>query len=976
MSRYCRTVFVLLFLLTPLVCLAQAPLQPRTPADRFVRPSLPPDTPVESIVLKFHEGTNVRLRGRALTALPRNERQETRLKELHLTGDRVQSDLHLVHALLASSREVRGVRRLFTADEPAIAQQRARGEARSGRELADLDLYFLVEVQPGLEQGDVESLVAALNAFDSVEIATVETPAQPAGDISPVTPSFETEQGYLDSAALGGIDARYSWTIPGGKGAGMKMIDVEVGWRPAHEDLPALFHQGGAPYTGTQSLEHGTAVLGEVVAPANGYGVTGIAHQAQAGTQRVSSIQLYPSSAAINDAALLLDAGDVILIELHTQGNLTSNSPCPCPPFNGTCDFVPVEFSPAVWDAIAAATANGIIVVEPAGNGATDLDDPAYNGWFAPSHDSGAILVGAGNSGTDRSPTCFTTYGSRVDVHAWGWDVVTLGYGDRFDGNLDPNQYYTAVFDGTSSATPIVAGAVLNLQGVAGANGFPAFTPSGMRQWLKDTGTPQASSPKHIGPQPNLRAAIDALINDPPVARFTFACTGFTCSFDSSGSTDDHGIVSRSWSFGGSGVTANHTFPSTGEYTVTLTVTDAQGLTSSQSKRIVINEAPLAAQRYFTVAPCRVLDTRTSTILSHNQPVTAAIAGSCGIPSTATAVSFNVTAISPTGTGKITLYPGNLTTSWIGAKSSLNFAPASSPRSNSAVVRLATNGAGTLGINADVSGSPGQVHLLLDVQGYFSTDTTPAPGAQGPLGYQTLSPCRMADTRPSSPIVAGTVRTFSAQGVCGVPAGAAVASLHVGVAAPANSGSIALYPSNIATPGVSSIDFPSGVSQIRNGARVTLAPSAPDFAAVYSGPAATSVHAYFDVHGYYKSDAPLKYHPIAPCRSVSSATLATGTVTNFQIQGNCGIPVGAKAALVRLVVGATTSAGDLTVFPSNLPLSSVAVSTMKFDANEPGLSMGTTVPLSTLSDDLAVAVGQMTAGGTVVVSIDVFGYFQ
>ncbi|HET9228570.1 MAG TPA: peptidase S8, partial [Thermoanaerobaculia bacterium] len=296
MLKLWRVFVPVLLLFFPLVCLAAPPLQPRIPTDRFARPSLPPDTPVESIIIKFHEGTNVRLRGRALTSLPRNERQEKRMKELHLTGDRIQTDLHLVQALLASSREVRGLRRLFTTDEQANAERRARGEARSGRELADLDLYFLVEVEPGLEQGDVESLVAALNAFDSVEIATVETPAVPAGDISPVTPSFEAEQGYLDSAALGGIDARYSWTIPGGKGAGAKMIDVEVGWRPTHEDFPVLFHQGGAPYTGMQSLEHGTAALSEVVALANGYGVTGIAHQAQAGTQRVSSIQLYPSS--------------------------------------------------------------------------------------------------------------------------------------------------------------------------------------------------------------------------------------------------------------------------------------------------------------------------------------------------------------------------------------------------------------------------------------------------------------------------------------------------------------------------------------------------------------------------------------------------------------------------------------------------------------------------------------------------------
>jgi hypothetical protein len=137
----------------------------------------------------------------------------------------------------------------------------------------------------------------------------------------------------------------------------------------------------------------------------------------------------------------------------------------------------------------------------------------------------------------------------------------------------------------------------------------------------------------------------------------------------------------------------------------------------------------------------------------------------------------------------------------------------------------------------------------------------------------------------------------------------------------------------------------------------------------------TSVHAFFDVNGYFKSGAPLHYQTLVPCRSVDSAVLATGTVSTFQIQGNCGVPVGAKAALLRLVVAAPTSSGALTVYPSNLPLSSVAVSTVKFDANEPGLSLGTIVPLSTLADDLAASPGQMTAGGTLVLSIEVFGYF-
>src|SRR4029079_4791040 len=142
---------------------------------------------------------------------------------------------------------------------------------------------------------------------------------------------------------------------------------------------------------------------------------------------------------------------------------------------------------------------------------------------------------------------------------------------------------------------------------------------------------------------------------------------------------------------------------------------------------------------------------------------------------------------------------------------------------------------------------------------------------------------------------------------------------------------ITLFPSNIALPVTSTINFQSGISDLRNGARVNLSSTTPDLAARFGGSAGTSVHAYFDVNGYFKSDAPLTYNPVIPCQSVESAVLTNGTVSTFQIQGNCGVPVGAKAALLRLVVSAPTSSGNLTIYPSNLPLSSVAVSTVKFD---------------------------------------------
>ena len=80
--------------------------------------------------------------------------------------------------------------------------------------------------------------------------------------------------------------------------------------------------------------------------------------------------------------------------------------------------------------------------------------------------------------------------------------------------------------------------------------------------------------------------------NQVPVASFTYNCTLLSCAFDASGSTDDQGIVSYSWSFGdsttGSGVSPTHSYAATGSFPVTLTVTDGAGLTGSVTQNAIL----------------------------------------------------------------------------------------------------------------------------------------------------------------------------------------------------------------------------------------------------------------------------------------------------------------------------------------------------------------------------------------------------
>lgn len=370
--------------------------------------------------------------------------------------------------------------------------------------------------------------------LDLVDGAYVKPGAEPAAFLNdmaptpqeapPATPDFTARQGYLD-AAPGGVEARWAWTQAGGRGAGIRIIDIEGAWRFDHEDL--MTNQGGL-VGGTMSSDigwrnHGTAVLGEYSGDLNAVGVSGISSDAIA-----SAISIFGgtgSAGAINAAAARLGPGDVILIELHRPG--------PRNAFAQRDDqrgYIAVEWWPDDFAAILNAVNRGIIVVEAAGNGAENLDDAIYqtpatgfpSGWTNPfrrtNRDSGAILVGAGappagthgrTHGADRSRLDFSNFGALIDTQGWGREVTTAGYGD-LQGGTNENIWYTDRFSGTSSASPIIVGVAASLQGMARARGAPVLTPAQFRNCLRTTGSPQQDEPgrpatQRIGNRPNLR---------------------------------------------------------------------------------------------------------------------------------------------------------------------------------------------------------------------------------------------------------------------------------------------------------------------------------------------------------------------------------------------------------------------------------------------------------------------------------------
>lgn len=295
----------------------------------------------------------------------------------------------------------------------------------------------------------------------------------------------------------------------------MTICDIEYEWNYQHADVTAALGSQlnvdvAEPGFGP---DHGTAVVGLMVADDNGWGITGIAPGATlktCGTYFGAPTPSWNVPGALLVAIANLKAGDVILLE--NQWDLTGLGDYG--PIEWWTDFYPAPQSyNAVYAAIETAVANGILVVETGGNGE---GDSGLLTWYG---DSGAIIVGAGGAyaggiypGGDLQRLSYSTYGPRFDLQGWGEDVVTTGFGDLYDAE-GPDYLYSSLFDGTSAAGAIVAGAVASCVGYWKANRSPGPPPPYLiRDVLKSTGTPQVTPPVgNIGPRPDLQAAFAAL---------------------------------------------------------------------------------------------------------------------------------------------------------------------------------------------------------------------------------------------------------------------------------------------------------------------------------------------------------------------------------------------------------------------------------------------------------------------------------
>lgn len=121
--------------------------------------------------------------------------------------------------------------------------------------------------------------------------------------------------------------------------------------------------------------------------------------------------------------------------------------------------------------------------------------------------------------------------------------------------------------------------------------------------------------------------------------------------------------------------------------------------------------------QYYPLTPCRVVDTRGGTglnggpVFGSNSTRNFQMRGFCGVPTSAKAVSLNVTVTQATQPSYLTVWPSGLTQPVV---SMINFEASDPALANGIIVGVSANTQ-----DLSVYNSAGNVHVIIDVTGYF-----------------------------------------------------------------------------------------------------------------------------------------------------------------------------------------------------------------------------------------------------------------
>jgi LPXTG-site transpeptidase (sortase) family protein len=377
----------------------------------------------------------------------------------------------------------------------------------------------------------------------------------------------------------------------------------------------------------------------------------------------------------------------------------------------------------------------------------------------------------------------------------------------------------------------------------------------------------------------------------------------------------------------------------------------------------VVSAAPVGASAFRGVSPLRVLDTRETakpTAGSYNPVV---IAGLAGVPSTATAVVLNVTAIDAEGEGYVTVFP------WGEAlpnTSNVNIKRFGQMVPNLVTVRLGAEG--KVGLYSSIS-----ANLLVDVFGYYS-----ASGATSAGRFIALTPQRLLDTRGRA--TAGEDGVVRLAMPAGVPANTEGLVLNVTAV---NSrlrtngfGYWTAFPAGQAQGTTSNINISTPDQTIAN--QVIVKPSAlgVDFYSYAGGDLLVDLMGYYTGTGAAVSEDGL-FVPVSPTRLLDTRSTPNPLGANVSLHhdwtvevgtaGKAGIPnSGAMAVALNVTMTRALGEGYVTVYPAgrSRPDSS------NLNADLAGTTAPNHVQLATGSR----GVSFYSYGGADLI-VDIFGWF-
>jgi len=292
---------------------------------------------------------------------------------------------------------------------------------------ADLDWTHPLSVDEALAEGwvpDLDDAVAALANHPLVEVAEQSMQLQAYG--FPNDPMYEKQ---WNMKAMG---APEGWANTSrGKGVVVAVVDTGVS---RVEDLEGTEMLPGATFvpgtsTSADDQGHGTHVAGTIAQTTNnGKGVAGVAPEATILPVKVLSKWGFGTSSWIASGIDYAVDNGADVINLSLGGG----------------------YSSVIHNAIKKARAEGVIVIAAAGN--SGKRGVGYPGALEET-------IGVSATGPDGKRSFYSSYGKGVDIAAPGGDKRKAGGGilqDTIDGK---GGHVYAEFQGTSMATPHVAGA-------------------------------------------------------------------------------------------------------------------------------------------------------------------------------------------------------------------------------------------------------------------------------------------------------------------------------------------------------------------------------------------------------------------------------------------------------------------------------------------------------------------------------------